>query len=191
MIAREVNVKIACLGWGSLIWDPQTLPMASGWHTDGPQLPIEFARQSKEGHITLVVTEAASPVRVLWCELAAKTPKEGFTALVKRERITARDPSRVIGLWTMGQDPVGPIAGSIAGWAAAKSIDAVVWTALGPKFGGEDRIPSQDEVVNCLTGLGGDVRRRAEEYVRCAPAQISTTYRTAIETAIGWTPRNA
>jgi len=46
-------VTIACLGWGSLIWSPRTLPVSGDWHTDGPHLPIEFSRQAADGRITL------------------------------------------------------------------------------------------------------------------------------------------
>ena len=49
----------AILAWGSLIWDPKDLEYNKqlGWIYDGPNLPIEFARISKNGRLTLVITE--------------------------------------------------------------------------------------------------------------------------------------
>ena len=40
-------MKIAILAWGSETWDLRDVhTVASGWHFDGPLLPIEFARTS-------------------------------------------------------------------------------------------------------------------------------------------------
>ena len=47
--------RIAVLGWGSLIWDPGEVAIASRWHVDGPCLPVEFARKSSRDRVTLVV----------------------------------------------------------------------------------------------------------------------------------------
>ena len=46
-------MKIAVLGWGSLIWDPKELDANNEWNNDGPFLPIEFARISNNGRLTL------------------------------------------------------------------------------------------------------------------------------------------
>ena len=56
-------MKIACLGWGSLVWRPDNLLIRSEWFSDGPFLPIEFARRSQDGRLTLVIVEKAKPVR--------------------------------------------------------------------------------------------------------------------------------
>jgi hypothetical protein len=45
-------MRIACVGWGSLVWDPRDLPVKGAWRPDGPRLPIEFARQSDNGRLT-------------------------------------------------------------------------------------------------------------------------------------------
>ena len=57
------------------------------------------------------------------------------------------------------------------------------------KFSGEDQVrPSQSQAIDYLKALTGETRRDAEEYVRKAPAQIATPYRTAFEKTLGWTP---
>jgi hypothetical protein len=68
-------------------------------------------------------------------------------------------------------------------------LDAAVWTNLGSKFDGTDgRTPTETEVVAYLQALEGEAREAGEEYVRRAPRQIATSYRRAIERALGWTP---
>jgi hypothetical protein len=56
---------IACIGWGSLIWDKCDLDVDGEWRSDGPMLPVEFACQSSDGRITLVLVNGFQPVPTL------------------------------------------------------------------------------------------------------------------------------
>lgn len=48
-------MRIAIIGWGSLIWDPRELPREGTWQSGGPRLPIEFSRVSQDCRLTLVI----------------------------------------------------------------------------------------------------------------------------------------
>src|SRR5437763_519276 len=95
---------IACLGWGSLVWNPDDLPMVEPWLPDGPMLPLEFARQSSTGWsagaLTLVLVPRYSPpVRTLWTLLSTESPEDAREALRKRERVQERDREKSIAMW--------------------------------------------------------------------------------------------
>jgi hypothetical protein len=173
-------MTIACIGWGSLKWDPRTLPVKGEWFTDGPQLPLEFARKSKNGRITLVIAEGREPCPALWCELGVSTIEEAITALAFREEITVLPR---IGRWTPseGYEPQTPASKTIAMWAASRGLDGVVWTALGPSFGGNRTdVPPLPALLKYLRGLDARTRELAAEYVLKAPDQITTAYRPAL-----------
>ena len=57
---RRRIVKFAVLGWGSLIWDPRELKIAAKFAPNGPLLPIEFCRVSKDGRFTYLAFRAPS-----------------------------------------------------------------------------------------------------------------------------------
>jgi hypothetical protein len=80
-------MKIAILGWGSLIWNPYGLNFDKtiDWQTDRPILPIEFARISKDGRLTLVITENGTKVQTLYAVLTYKTLAKAISNLAIRE----------------------------------------------------------------------------------------------------------
>eukprot|EP00456_Euglypha_rotunda_P070342 TRINITY_DN6235_c0_g2_i2.p1 TRINITY_DN6235_c0_g2~~TRINITY_DN6235_c0_g2_i2.p1 ORF type:complete len:144 (+),score=11.02 TRINITY_DN6235_c0_g2_i2:453-884(+) len=122
----------ACLGWGSLIWQPKDLPIRGPWRTDGPAVRVEFGRQSSDGRITLIIDPSASALSCLWTELAANSLAEARRLLRVREQIPARNDHH-IGWWPNPSPGTGQIDG-LAAWARARGIDGIVWTAL-PQIG--------------------------------------------------------
>jgi hypothetical protein len=180
---------IVCIGWGSLIWDRRNLDVDGLWRVDGPMLPVEFARQSSDGRITLVLGRGFAPVPALWSVFNTRDLAEARESLRVREDIPRSRAAESIAQWRRGEHASAEPETTIPGWAAARNLEAAVWTNLRPKFAGTNgRIPTESEVVAYLRTLEGQARAAAEEYVRCAPRQIATAYRRAIEKALDWTP---
>ncbi|MCQ1835163.1 hypothetical protein [Neorhizobium galegae] len=174
---------IACLGWGSLVWDSRELPIQRRWFEDGPLVPVEFLRQSNDNRITLVLAADVPLVRSLWAIMDTGDLTAAKEALRKREGISKDSPAH-IGSWTQG-DAEPPLL-SLEAWASARGVISVLWTALPSKFAGKNRTPSEADVINHLKSLRGAERENAERYIRRAPMQIDTSIRRAIETELGW-----
>jgi hypothetical protein len=186
LIATDMTT-IACLGWGSLIWNPGELLMFPPWEPDGPQVRVEFLRKSKNGRVTLVLEESAAPVRSLWVRMTTADLQTARESLRVREDIPRRNAVRDIGVWHRGEESP-PLIPNLSEWGGRKNLNAVIYTNLRRKFDEDGRHAAVDEVVSYLNRCTGDVREKAEEYVRKAPTQVNTAYRRAIEVALGWTP---
>lgn len=182
-------MNIACLGWGSLIWNPGELPVRGAWNHDGPFLPVEFARESDDGRITLVITEEAKTVQTLWNLLNVSNLEEAKSVLAKREKISDKYLDRSIGFWEVTGRQYGRCGEIIGHWAQKKGLDAVIWTNL--KFGFKDSrdvMPSCSAVISRLESLKGEIKDEASEYIAKAPGQIDTDYRKQILDHFGWMP---
>ena len=177
-IIQKSDGPIACLGWGSLVWDSQTLPLAGEWKTDGPDLPLEFARQSGNGRMTLVIVDSDHFVPVLWSELSVDSLEQAVEALADREGVP--DP-RTIGRWPNTIDRRYPFIETVSQWATGKGMSGVVWTALKPGMKGKrGTIPSLTEMKAHLEMLDSNAGALAKEYIERAPTQIMTPHRQSL-----------
>ena len=200
------TVSIVCLGWGSLVWDPgdlpieYTTPIERAWLLDGPHLPVEFARHSNGGRMTLVLLPDRRLVPVLWSEMLVTDLDAAKRSLAMREcRRRDRQPvaedriqrfvDESCGCWTRNDDFRSQCADVVRQWAAHRDVEAVIWTDLPARFNGiNGQVPTSEQVIEFLRHREGQERQNAMEYIRKAPKQISTEYRSQIEEQLQWMP---
>lgn len=182
-------MKIAVIAWGSLLWKPGPLQLASGWHPDGPSLPLEFARVSEDTpELALALVPGARLCHTYWAWLDTTDVGAARAMLRAREKITPARPDWV-GTVSSAVPPGDATAAVIDTWRRARGIDAVVWTALPARFQQRDgHAPSAQEVLHWLASRTGEERAAAEHYIRRTPAHIDTRYRRLIEARLGWRP---
>ena len=182
-------MKIAILGWGSLIWDLRNLEICSKWHNDGPYLPIEFARLSRNGRLTLVLYPEAEDIRTYWANSAFQDLSHARENLRERECKYLRD----LGCISISENlnscqTVPRILDSIRQWCEEKGLDAVIWTDLASNFLEKTGMDfNEDNVILYLKNLTGKEQKEAEIYIRKAPKQVKTRIRRKIENELGWT----
>ncbi|MDN3523086.1 hypothetical protein [Halomonas ramblicola] len=183
-------MKIACLGWGSLIWDPRGLPIRGNWFEDGPILPIEFARESGGKRVTLVIVEQGTLVRTLWALMSVVALEDAKAALAEREGISEENIKYSIGYWCSETETShGRCEAQIGAWAKELGLDAVVWTNLKCGFrNARDKMPTYEQILDHLQTIDHEERQVAERYIRRAPVQIDTKFRRWLTRDFGWDP---
>jgi len=147
-------VNIALLAWGSLLWKAEPLKIRDPWQSDGPFLPIEFARESDGGELPVVLCPGAPAVAVPWTFLDEADLDAACEQLRIREAIPRGRPDGV-GSVSRGNQPGDAFcADVIERWRASQNLDAVIWTALPPRSAGvEGQVPSAREAVAICGGF--------------------------------------
>ena len=183
-------MKIAILGWGSLIWKTKELffDKEEKKKKEGPILTIEFARISNNGRLTLVLTEMGTEVSTLFTLSKYNTIDEAILNLAIREGSGRKS----IGSYTKDSDVFKPevfeFKKNIKKWIQNTDFDAVIWTNLGEKGFEDDTSTDSNKKLEYLKELRGNKKVLAEEYIRKTPIQIKTRCRDIFEKELKWTP---
>lgn len=179
-------MKIAILGWGSLLWDggPEFDRWHEPWKDDGPTLKLEFSRVSisQSGALTLVVDEEhGSPTRVAWGLSKRGTIDDAVCDLRCREGTTIENIGRLLVAQATGPTDGEPEK-SIVAWARSKKLDGVIWTALTSNFQEKTKKPfSVAAAIEHLKTLDPVGKAKAAEYAWRAPAFVQTELRAALQ----------
>lgn len=182
-------IKIAILGWGSLVWDPRDLPYLGPWKCEGPILPIEFSRISMDGRLTLVIDfSLGQRVRTSYALSPRRTVSEAVDDLRRREQANVRDigffDART-GSHSRKKYPGQPdVIECIRNWCARKRIDVCIWTALTTNFSEKelDGVSAEFSIDNAVRYLrhSSTNLENALNYFRKAPPEIDTPLRRRV-----------
>jgi len=82
-------MNIAIIAWGSLIHNPGNLNIipvdGHNWHYEGPFLPIEFKRISRDGRLTLVISPGAEMIKTFYAVTTYSNIQQAISTLAARE----------------------------------------------------------------------------------------------------------
>lgn len=188
-------MKIAILGWGSLLWDVENgkdkiLKTKGDWNDNGPILPLEFSRisSSRKGALTLVI----DPDNGRMCQTSyilstRKNLEDSIGDLREREGTSDHRIGFVNLIDGSQRSNVMPTAVDIIGeWAHAMNFDAVVWTDLPSNF--KEKTEKDFSPKSATIYLEKELNKEenptgfeaAHEYISKAPEAIKTSFREAI-----------
>jgi hypothetical protein len=180
-------MKIAILGWGSLLWDkePQFDKFHKGWRNDGPKLKIEFSQiaEIQEDGIALVIDQQAGEL----CQVAYAMSKRAHAAdvicdLRAREQTTLDNIGYLFLDGTRHHYREEITARSIAQWAQKKKIDVVVWTDTASNFKQCTGKPfSVRAAIEYIRALPPNIKAEVADYVWKAPDFVTTPLRRALQ----------
>ncbi|TAM80980.1 MAG: hypothetical protein EPN47_13935 [Acidobacteria bacterium] len=191
-------MQIAVIGWGSLIWHPGCLRTKSRWYSDGPRLPIEFARISSDKRLTLVIHLGSAAQRTYWAVSEFKTLSGVRKNLGKREGTTNLDYVHALTVGGRSEGWKGVVDATVSErireWLKGRQeIQGAVWTGLatnwlekrGKEFTPEDALQYLDDVERAKDNATS-AYNRTREYITNTPPRIQTVVRKMVRKRKGW-----
>ena len=187
-------MKIATLGWGSLLWDanPAFDQQHEDWLFDGPLLNLEFSRisASRDDALTLVIDDTnGSPCTTAYAISKRRDPNDAICDLRSREGTILKR----IGFWFADETRACdlPVPVTVQVWAGLHHIDVVIWTGLGSNFADKvGELFTVEAAVQHIQGLEAAGKAKAAEYVWRAPAFVQTPLREALDAQPWFAPDN-
>jgi hypothetical protein len=185
-------MRCAVLTWGSLMWDSRELQVAADFAPNGPLLPIEFCRISRDGRLTLVVDETYGAVCTTY---SAPSAIESLDEAIENLRLReGAANAEVVGFVELASGKQSDFAtqshpnsvAAIGAWATSNGYDAAIWTALASNFEEPDRggepfsVTAAIRYLEALESRDRAAFTRALDYIRKAPPEVETPVRDQV-----------
>ena len=195
LIRDPVGLRIAVLGWGSLLWDPRELRVATAWGFTDFSLPLEFSRVSGGNRLTLVVDATDGVDCPIYFALSSFMRLDDAVAnLVSREAATDHPENVAV---TRAQDPHSEdvCRERIRSWTVHRGLEATIWSAFPRNFERKSEaffgrrmqftVANARQYLAKLKVLNSSEFREARRYIENAPALVRTPLRHDLQ-ANGW-----
>lgn len=186
-------MKVAIIGWGSLLWDLDDLaPHVRGdWAVDqGPELPLEFVRISPKrlDALTVVIDRDHGVTCGTSYRLSQRSDVvEAAANLAARERTTPENIGYVCRATGRRQSRTPETVERVAAWLAAEGLDAAAWTDIPGNFRERTgRMFTIDAAISYLRTLPAASLTEAKRYIDSAPAAVDTPLRRALSGHDWW-----
>lgn len=189
----QPDSQIAVIGWGSLIWCPGSLAIESRWRSDGPKLPLEFARISQDGRLTLVLLPSAPMQGTYWATCKHSSLELARENLRQREGTNIADIHFLNRTGDFSDRSSAAVIAAVSEWLKGNAfLSAVIWTGLPSNWPSKrDTVFTDQNAILYLEELEATKENnratytRAREYVVNAPPLINTPVRRAMRSK-GW-----
>ncbi|MDB5610683.1 MAG: hypothetical protein JWP25_7583 [Bradyrhizobium sp.] len=182
-------MKIAVIAWGSLIWDRRNLEVTGDFVANGPRLSLEFSRTSRDGRLTLVIDEERGG---LCPTFSVQSAFDDLNKAIDNLRLREGMPTtKGVGFIDLQSGRVSPTAlqrhpqavQTIKAWAGALGYGGAIWTALASNFRESEKTDqpfSLEAGIRYLEARDDPTLAAALNYIRQAPAEVRTPFRTAV-----------
>ncbi len=181
-------MRIAIVGYGSLIWDLENLePFVTGQWTlgSGPKMPVEFSRVSpkrKKALVLVIDNSLNHQCGTNIIESSRSYIDDAINDLATRERCK---PEMIGYLDKSGQE-YNSFAG-IEDWLEKSTFDGVIWTALPYNFEQETGVNfTHESGLKYLQTLCVDSLAEAWRYIEYAPEVTDTPFRRFLKQDPFW-----
>jgi len=185
-------MRIAIVGYGSLIWDLENLkPFVSGqWSLGcGPKMPVEFSRISPKRKKALVLVIDHSLDHQCTTNIiksARSNIDEAIKDLAERERCKID----MIGYLDKSGNEYKSFSG-VEDWLEKNNYDAVIWTALPYNFELETgKEFTHKSGLEYLKSLNANALAEAWRYIEFAPKVTDTPFRRFLKQDEFWQSLN-
>lgn len=176
-------MMIAIIGWGSLIWKPESLPYEGYWQVGGPSLPLEFTRITSQRPLTLVLDPVNGVICPTRFSFSSRTNlPEAIDDLKQREGTSEENIGYLDLKQRRSSIQVYPqqlnVEAEVRRWCLEHQLDAAIWTAIPPNF--EERAGNKFSVeaaIRYFKCLSKAEQESTLEYIRNTPPEINTPLR--------------
>lgn len=123
-------MKIAYLGWSSMVWNDDKLASYGEWQKSNLKLPLEFSRINDKNHLTLVIDEDHGIENNVWFVESVMNNLDSAINSLKNKLNTKTENIGYLTKDKKRSHLSDKLNEKIKNWMISNGYDAVIWSDL-------------------------------------------------------------